>query len=760
MDEKLLKKRLRRLTVAVILISIVVLILGSYASYYLRTILGEALSEKMKSETEQYKIAIQRQMNADLQTLNTLASFLRYTNLSPDVFADAFLNSKEYNNFEGMAFYGKEGVDINIRINSDCDIDQITSVDTLNEAVRTAVEKAWCGSSAVSEIFCDQKTNADMFAYAVPVRAGDRLAGAMVATVKTEELTVLLDDNRLLGNQGYIHLISDSGNILIRSENTIISEDVDSVFDNPNITLSNEKEVRQAISEGRECISQFTYKNQNYQMFFDPIGVNGWCLLRVQTAQGVSSTIFRLMTNTRIITVVFLFAIMIVIALGYRIICRGNRRLIESVCYDPLTGAYNLSKFIYEIGPIIENSKEYSLAALNVRQFKFINELFGSREADLLLCCIRKVLSENITDNEYYCRSSEDLFYILLRDTDRRVVACRIQDIISKISQYGFGGHRDYQIRLYCGVMTGTEVPDPDPDVQKSMTHVRFALKTARTSLKNYIWFYDTELHRTEVLENFVESHMNQALENQEFKMYLQPKIDLKSGIVAGAEALVRWVPETGDMLYPGQFIPLFENNGFCSNLDLYMVEQVCRQIRDWKNQGTEPVPLSVNQSKLVFYEADYIERMKALLDQYGVEGNLITLEILEGLAMRNTDELNDKIHRLKELGFRISMDDFGSGYSSLNTLASLKIDEVKFDRGFLLCMNDLHTNCRRQVTVMEGTVKMAKELGIKTVIEGVETQENERLIQLLGCELGQGYYYSRPVSVKDFSEKYLNCKG
>lgn len=760
MDEKLLKKRLRRLTVAVVLISIFVLILGAYASYYLRTILEEALSEKMKSETEQYKIAIQRQIDADLQTMNTLATFLRYTNLSPDVFADAFLKSKEYNHFQQMAFYGKEGVEINITAGSDSDIDKTASVEDLNEAVRTAVERAWHGSSGISKIFHDQKTDKDMFAYVVPVRAGDRLVGAMVATVDTDEFAVLLNDDRLSGNQGYNHLISDSGYILIHSENTIFSENMDSVFENPDITLNNEKEVRQSISNGRECASQFTYKNQSYQMFFDPIGVNGWYLLRVQTMQGVSSTIFRLMTNTRIITVAILFIIMIVIVLGYRIICRGNRRLIKSVCYDPLTGAYNISKFIYEIRPIIEHSKEYSLVALNVRQFKFINELFGSREADRLLCCIRKVLSENITDNEYYCRSSEDLFYILLRDTDRRIVSRRIQDIIDKISQYGFGGHRDYQIRLYCGVMTGTEVPDPEPDVQKNMTHVRFALKTARTSLKNYVWFYDAELHRTEALENYVESHMNQALENQEFKMFLQPKIDLKSGAVAGAEALVRWVPESGDMLYPGQFIPLFEKNGFCANLDLYMVEQVCRQIRDWMDQGKEPVPLSVNQSKLIFYETDYIERMKALLDQYGIEGSLITLEILEGLAMKNIDELNDKIHRLKELGFRISMDDFGSGYSSLNTLASLKIDELKFDRDFLLCLNDLHTDYRRQVTVMEGIVKMAKKLGIKTVIEGVETRENERLIQLLGCELGQGYYYSRPVDVNDFSEKYLNCTG
>ena len=210
-------------------------------------------------------------------------------------------------------------------------------------------------------------------------------------------------------------------------------------------------------------------------------------------------------------------------------------------------------------------------------------------------------------------------------------------------------------------------------------------------------------------------------------------------------------------MIYPGQFIPIFEKNGFCSNLDLYMVEQVCRQIRAWIDEGTTPVPLSVNQSKLLFYEVDYIDKMKGLLEKYQVPGNLITLEILEGLAMGNIDELNEKILRLKELGFRISMDDFGSGYSSLNTLASLKIDEVKFDREFLLRLQERGMDYDRQVVIMSEIVELTKKLKISTVIEGVETQENEDLIKKLGCGYGQGYYYSRPVSVEEFSEKYVD---
>ena len=236
--------------------------------------------------------------------------------------------------------------------------------------------------------------------------------------------------------------------------------------------------------------------------------------------------------------------------------------------------------------------------------------------------------------------------------------------------------------------------------------------------------------------------------------MFLQPKINLKTGKLGGAEALVRWLKKDGDMIYPNQFIPLFESNGFCARLDMYMVEQVCRRIRKWIDEGIEPIPISVNQSKLLFYEEDYVESLCRLIEKYRIPARLITLEILEGLAIGNVEELNNRISSLQEKGFRISMDDFGSGYSSFNTLGKLKIDELKLDRVFLIEITNEKEN--RQRIIMEQVVDLTKRLKISTVVEGVETRENEVLIQSFGCDYGQGYYYSRPVSADEFEEKFL----
>lgn len=756
MDEKSLKSRIKKLSIAVVIISFAILIAVVAASYNLRTILQDALFSQMESETEQYGINIRRQMDADIQTLNTLASFIQYGNMDTDSFIKGFQLSREYNDFDGLGFFGRPDMNIDIGIMITSDAVEEVSAEALDGNMAAVVQDAWNGGSGISRIYTEEDTDENMFAYAVPVYADKEVAGALAAEVGTDVFADVLQDRSVLHGSGYIHLISDSGKILVRSEERVIEEELDTIYDNDYIAQEEQENIKDALIKGESCFSEFTYNGETYQVLLAPLGVNGWYLFCVQTAQSISGSIYHLMTNTQIITVVVLFIILIIIAYGYRIIYRSNHNLIKSAWYDPLTGAYNMAKFEYETAGIIENTYEYSLAAMNIRQFKFINEIFGTRAADLLLCHMKSVIADNITENEYYCRNSEDMFYLLLRDTDRDRIKERIGKMIQEISRYAICNNRDYRILLYCGVVIGTDVEDEEPSVKKSMTHVRFALDTARQSLKNNIWFYDTRLHEDEKLQNYVESHMNQALDNHEFKLYLQPKVNLSTGRTSGAEALVRWIAEEGRIIYPGQFIPVFEANGFCVNLDMYMLEEVCRQIRKWIDDGLTPVPVSVNQSKLLFYEADYIDNLKSLLDKYQIPAELISLEILEGLASENVNELNKRIGRLREIGFKISLDDFGSGYSSMNTLASLEIDELKFDRGFLLGLKDSGEEYERQIIIMNEIVELTKKLKISTVVEGVETKENEELVRALGCEYGQGYYYSMPMSASEFSEKYV----
>ena len=188
--------------------------------------------------------------------------------------------------------------------------------------------------------------------------------------------------------------------------------------------------------------------------------------------------------------------------------------------------------------------------------------------------------------------------------------------------------------------------------------------------------------------------------------------------------------------------------------LDMYMFEQACLQIRKWMDQGIEPIGISVNQSKLLFYESDYVERLNAIVQKYQVPAHLLTLEILEDLVINNVDEVNEKIEQLHQIGFKVSMDDFGSGYSSLNILGKIDIDELKIDRIFLQEILD-GKNKKAQI-ILEEIIKLTKILSISTVVEGIETKEYHDFVKSLGCHYGQGYYYDKPISQQEFEILYM----
>lgn len=265
---------------------------------------------------------------------------------------------------------------------------------------------------------------------------------------------------------------------------------------------------------------------------------------------------------------------------------------------------------------------------------------------------------------------------------------------------------------------------------------------------------YDEKLHEQEQLRQYMEAHMHKALQNQEFVVYLQPKKNLCTGLFDGAEALVRWQTKDRGLLFPDTFIPLFEENGFCKKLDLYMIEQACKILRQWIDEGLSPITISVNQTKALFVSDDYVEQLKSITNRYQVPPQYIVLEILEGLSFENIDGLNAQIEALGKAGFLVSLDDFGAGYSSLNTLGKLKIRKVKLDRMFL--MDVQKGNYESQKDVMESIFAMAKKLGIETVAEGVETLDDETLVSSMGCNFGQGYYYSKPIPVKNYEEEFL----
>ncbi|MBM6745504.1 EAL domain-containing protein [Drancourtella massiliensis] len=752
MSEKQLMRRLRKITAVVVVISILLFLGGGFITSSLGRVQKDTMTTQMISEAEEYKANVLRKIKMDQQTLQTLASFFRFSNtismIDTDAFANGLYESNRHNSFIQMGYFTEDGD--GIRVTVDREIKKNVRVEDLEEELQASIGEAWQGESAVSRVYEDARTGEKVFSYAVPVYQGDEITGVLTAKDSIEAFEDILDDKTAMNGYGYVHMIGKEGKFLIRSKNKVVNRRVESIFDGNYITEAEKEKIREAIDNDESVFSKFRYQGTAYQIYLNPIGLNGWYLFCVDTMQGVNAPIYQMINVTRAIFIGVLCLSVFLLIYGYQMLRKNHKQLIELAYYDSLTGAYNTVRFMQEMKDALSGPEKYSVCVLNIHQFKFINEIFGRAQGDKLLCHISQVLKESVNPGEYFCRDTGDFFWMILKGQNEEAIRERLYEMMEKISRFSLSQHHNYQIMIYCGVAVRRD----DSSAEMMMTHAMFALQTAKGTDRNNVWFYDVELHKQETLQNYIESHMHQALKDKEFRMFLQPKMDMRTGKLGGAEALVRWIPKDGTIIYPNQFIPLFESNGFCSSLDMYMVENVCRKIREWIDAGITPVPISVNQSKILFYEEDYVENLCAVLERYRIPGDLITLEILEGLAAGNIDELNEKIDQLKEKGFRISMDDFGSGYSSFNTLGKLHIDELKMDRVFLSAITGKEDE--RQKIIMAQVVDLAKKLRISTVAEGVETKENETLIRTLGCGYGQGYYYSRPIDEDEFDRKYM----
>lgn len=251
--------------------------------------------------------------------------------------------------------------------------------------------------------------------------------------------------------------------------------------------------------------------------------------------------------------------------------------------------------------------------------------------------------------------------------------------------------------------------------------------------------------------EKNIEDNMEHALENNEFIVYFQPKVELKTNKIAGAEALVRWQNSKKELIPPNEFIPIFEKNGFITKLDIYVFEEVCKTIRKWLNEGINPIPVSVNLSRMHLQNPNFLKKYKEIQEKYEVPADLLEIELTETLVFENFEQLKKVIDDIHQMGFSCSIDDFGSGYSSLNLLKEIPVDILKLDRIFFSKKNDKRGN-----SVIESIISLAKKLNMTTISEGVETISQVEFLRKADCDLVQGYVYSKPLAKDDFEITFL----
>lgn len=748
MNEKKGKRRLRILIAFTICIVIFIFAAGVGGAHVFITTFNQTTKESMNNEAENYKRRIQRQIRGNFQTLNTLASVIEVSemNKKPE-FAEALKKVDSQNDFLLFGYFDLEGNGTFSRSGDQ----QYTTLSKVNPEVQEVVEQNFQGKEAVSDAFLGEVSSQTVFVYGVPVYRNGKVEGAFVVSDSVDAFSKEVEDKILLKNSGFMHLVDAEGNYIIRGNDSAVKEDISSITEPPYMSEEEGEKVKERLKKGEVQEFTFFYDDVEYNALLEPLGMNEWYLFCVNSIENVNQEVYVIVKTAAIffaiITALFFFTLIYL----YREMKANTRRLRGIAYYDELTGIHNFKYFKAFCEEAVKEQSHYAIVALNVRQFKFINEIFGNYQADKLLCFIGKTLENSILEGECACRESADYFYLFMLEEDRNVLENRIQNIINCITKAEDIEKKGYRFGMHCGIALSEE----GKSLQEIMTYAMFAMAKAKEVPQKSYWLFDNALHEQEQLNNYIENNAHEALRNEEFELYLQPKADLDDDSLCGAEALVRWEERNGNILYPGSFIPLFEENGFCVELDMYMFEKVCKKLREWLDDGVTPINISINQSRLTFYKDNYIEDLCGILEKYDVSASYITLEILEGMLLKDVDEMTVRLKKLKKIGFRISMDDFGTGYSSLNMLGKLEIDEVKLDRGFLNeALEEENANTR---LIMEEIVQLSHKLSTSVVVEGIETAQHDRFVKQIGCEYGQGYYYGRPIRANVFTKDFIH---
>ena len=754
-EEKRLWKRINRLTALTVAVAVAFMALGVLLQYILSDVTTASALEEMEFRVEEYGDAIRGVLRSNAQTLETLSPFVRpWESMEAQDVAAELARALEKGDFEGMAWFPLEGSSVIVSRDGDGYIG--LSADNLAEDAQTSIERAQAGETVVSGIYDGSMVLPEGergLLYAAPVRSDERIVGALVAVDDAHVLTRVVADFNQDGAGGFLHIIDAQGNFLVRSEDSLFDWPMENIFAVPVFTDAEKDDVRAVLARGESVSFSFAYAGGEYHAAFLPVGVYDWYEVCVRDARAFISPTRTAVRALQAFAGVALALLVFLLGYYYSLLRRSKRDAANQAYLDPVTGADNFAGFTRRLTERQKGDRDYCLAALNISQFKFINVIFGRQQADQLLCFVKGVLDERLHEGEFFCRDSGDIFYICMNETDRGTIRARLEGVMRAISSKAMGEESNFQVLAYCGVAVVREAEEGESPVSQ----VLFALERARSGgRRNSVCFYDAALRGDEELDYYIESHMQKALDEGEFKLYYQPKIDLATDRMASAEVLVRWLTSEGEMILPGKFIPIFEKNGFCEELDLYVFEAACRQMRAWMDAGLPPLRLSVNQTKPLFYRRDYVETLCAIAEKYAVPPSLFILEVLEGLAMANADALNAVIDQLHEKGFQVSMDDFGSGYSSLNTLANLRIDELKLDKGFLKTLSAREDERLR--VVLEETLNMARRLRIRTVVEGVETETGDRIVHALGADRAQGYFYGCPMDAQAFRERFLSA--
>ncbi|MDO4187803.1 MAG: GGDEF domain-containing phosphodiesterase [Lachnospiraceae bacterium] len=599
------------------------------------------------------------------------------------------------------------------------------------------------------------------FVIVAPVRYMENMRGYLIA-FETYDNIVSISELRKEIKHDEI-LLDEKGDVLCRimSDNSVEIPKRDVNFFDEAQSVMDAEEFNAFTTEYTECINARVpgktlrkLGEGNTLLIYYPIkGTDGWAVMDCYP-ESVIIAITRSAEIEAIAIFVVIVIIMILAAIQIIKFLSGERRKITELEYlDGLTGVFNRNAFVNRAAEILKENKNlpYTMICFDVVNFRIINETYGHERSDVIIQELANACADAFGHNEAYGRLTADVFVALTLDDGEE------GERIEYLEQHVIAKAREVYINHPIKIKRGRyEVTDVKESIDRMIDKANIARKYVNTNGTELSCRYSEELLENARKADEIESQMEEALLNGEFKPYLQGKFNMVENQVSGAEALVRWIKPDGKIVPPGDFIPLFESNGFVEKIDFYMLEEICKYLRRMIDENREVYRVSVNQSRYLLNDPEYVNKVKEILLRYQIPVGLIELELTETVFFHEKDRMIQMMNELKKMNVNLSIDDFGSGYSSFNILKDVPFDVLKIDREFLT--DSVHTE--KGKIILEKIVNMAHGLGMSVICEGVENEEQIELLKSINCHYAQGFYYARPIPMQEFMDKYNTPKN
>lgn len=710
-----------------ILIAFMVLLFFSIFAFFYISNMDNVLEYETKNYlseiSEESKIAINSKLKSNLNELESISKFLEIEdnfNLEKTLkILESYNKNSNYNNI-GMILPNGKGYAKGIFGTDFSDRDYF----------KLAIK----GTANISKPLIDKDTGKLTKTYAVPLYNNGKIVAVIAADYDVEFVSEFLSISTFNGES--FSLICDSnGEIIIPSYHKNSNSNITNLSQvnfKKTFTFKNMKISDKGVVEAKES-------GKEIYMAYTSLGINDWFIISIVPKIVVSKKLNNLMIITIIgwIILSFLFLGVILYILYSK---AKSQKTIEKIAYtDLVTGYSNWRKFESDATNLLNKASQndkHAMVIFDIDKFKAINDIYGHKKGNSILKDIADTLNKITCNNETFARVSSDNFNVLLKYNTK-------EDIINTIKKIIISNNF---VNLSFGIY---EIKDKNLPISVYSDRASLAKLSIKNNRDINFAFFNDELRDKLLLEDKIEKEMEYALENNQFVMYLQPKYNIKSDKFCGSEALVRWKYTEKEFIYPSDFIPIFEKNGFITKVDMYILEQACKEIRTLFNKGISPLPISVNFSRVDFFKKDFITKIVNICDKYKIPYSLIEIEITESSMFGDTDTLFEVSRRLQDIGFILSMDDFGSGYSSVNMLKNIPLNVIKLDRGFFI--DD--KNIDKSQIVIKSIVSLIKQLGIRVVAEGIETKSQVEMLREANCDIIQGYYFSKPLPVKEFEK-------